>query len=701
MRMVLLFGAMIALSTPIAQGQDLYQAIDSGLVAQVKSILNDNPELLNARNADKMTPLNWAAYRGQTEIVQELLTMGADPSVGDNENSQPLHNAAVAGHTNVLEILLTSGVDMDTKDNNGMTALHFALSYRHPELAVWLIEQGADPTAANNEQVTPLHFAAMRGFTDLIDRLVERGASINAQTRSGRTPLFYASGNNHLEAALKLLDLGADTELANDYGRTPLLNVARESGNVEMARLLIEHGANINAADGFGSTPINLAAWRGFRAIVGLLLDRKAEVPVTGRLAVHFMTFAAEKGLDRLMEHMVSQGADPLVGGQQGGSLLHAAALGGSARIVEILLDQGLLVDSADVYGWTPLHYAAAKGRHAVVNMLLERGADVNARTVAGNSAFSLAEKHGRTETMDLLRTAGAEQGPQRFPKTSKPYLGMTPPGNWPELFAPDIVSTNWGNHSSVAFSPDGELALWSAYFIPSDSGYGVGGMVFSEIRDGQWTAPQAPSFVRDENSHDDVPFFSEDGKKLYFLSRRSLEPGGRPIKENIWIVDKTADGWGEPYIAPGAVNSIQMHWQFSVANSGTIYFAGEDANSLGRDDIYKSTLVDGVYTTPVNLGAVINTETTETCPYIAPDESYLLFATAGHQSMDGEITLHISWRKVDGGWTEPVSTRIGGLCPMLSPDGKYLFYNGGNGTYEGICWMKADYLQTLRPTDE
>jgi ankyrin repeat protein len=579
-----------------------------------------------------------------------------------------------------------------------MTALHFALAYRHPETAVWLLEQGANPRAANNDGLTPLHYAARQGFPELIDRLVEHGAEINARTRTGVTSLFYASGAGHTETTLKLLELGADTELDNEYGRTPLLNVARESGKDEMARVLIEHGANINATDSFGTSSINLAAWRGFSGIVNLLLDQQAEIPLTGMESQRLVICAAERGLERLMHLLITRGVDLAIRTERGGNLLHAAAMGGSAEIVRLLLSRGLQVDSADVYGWQPLHYAVSKGRTAAVEMLIEGGAEVNDRTLSGHSPYSLAVDHQRDDIKELLLAAGAEQSSRQFPTLSGPYLGQTPPGRRPQLFAPDIVSTNWGGHSSIAFSRDGSQALWSAEFMPADSGYSYGRMLSSRLNDGHWTVPEPPSFAIVNGGSDDVPFFSPDGNTLYFISRRSTEPGGPPGKENIWLVEKTTGGWGEPYPAPGEVNAISLHWQFSVTEDGTIYFAGQDEKSLGRDDIYRSKFVNGHYTTPENLGTTINTPGSETCPLIAPDEHYLIFASSGHPDKADWITIYISWKKPDGSWSTPLSTGLGGLCPLLSPEGKYLFYQGSIDGIEGIYWLRADFLEELKP---
>jgi hypothetical protein len=285
----------------------------------------------------------------------------------------------------------------------------------------------------------------------------------------------------------------------------------------------------------------------------------------------------------------------------------------------------------------------------------------------------------------------------RRFPELTGPYIGQTTPNETPEIFAPDIVEVNWGGHSSVTFSPDGSEAYWTNYVVPSDSGYGHSRIMGSRIENGRWMIPEPPDWASVSEDGGDVPFFSPDGDRLYFLSTRPLTPGGQRSDENIWIVDRAADGWGEPYPAPGEINSLPMHWQATVSNSGTIYVQGNGPDQFGRGDIYRSTFADGAYTTPVNLGDVINTPGTETSPYISPDESFLLFASSGHEGADAPIGIFISWSDGSGGWTEPVFTGLVGLCPLITPDGEYVFFRG-MGDHGGLRWRSAAFLDELRP---
>jgi ankyrin repeat protein len=533
---------------------------------------------------------------------------------------------------------------------------------------------------------------------DILKKTIAGGADINQQAQSGRTALTFAAGNNNMEVAEYLLQSGADTEIPENYGRTPLLWVARENGNAEMAALLIKYGADVNARDRFGDTPLVLASWRGFSGIVNLLLDSNAEVVITGDNSEELLNYSVEKGLGRLFSKLTEGGIDLKMKSRYGSSLLQSAAQGGSVDIINTFIEEGYDVKETDIYGWTPLHYAAWKGRTEAAQLLIEKGANINAHSLSGLSPFNLSDSKNREETKELLISKGADQSPQQFPKLTGPYLGQDPPGKEPQLFAPDIVSTNRHGHSSVGFSPDGMEAYWSAYFFPVDSGYAEGAIVYSENRNGQWTIPKFPEFTQGIETDDDVPVFSNDGNKLYFLSRRPQTPGGRRTGEKVWIIEKTESGWSEPYPAPGELNNLDMHWQFSISDSGILYIQGDRDDSHGLTDIYRSKIVDGEYTTAENIGSIINTPATETCPYIAPDESYLLFASGGHQSENNDIEIYVSFKTDDSQWSVPIRTGLKGLCPLISHDGKYLFYNGRVNDISGIYWIGASIIQDLKP---
>jgi ankyrin repeat protein len=553
-------------------------------------------------------------------------------------------------------------------------------------------------TQADEDQRTPLHVAAAYGHVDVCSALLGAGADVNAADEDRETPLHYASQRNHRAVVGLLLDRGADIEARNAYGRTPLLLVARESGNAEMARLLLERGANVNVRDRFAATPLDLAAWRGFSGLVNLFLDEGAELPPPdSREARGLAMFGAEKGLERLFGLCADAGVDLSMRNDNDGSLLHSASQGGSAGVVARLLDMGFDVNERDRYDRVPLHYAAEMGREEVARTLLERGADIDARSLSGETPYNTARAVGREEMADFLAAAGSSTEPRRFPALEGSYMGQSAPaeGAEPALFAPDIVSTHRFQHGTIAFSPDGTEAYWSTEIALPDSGYSWGLIQFSRLVNGRWSEPM-PAPFSSLGQGDDVPIFTPDGERLYFLSRRPTGDEEGLQAERIWFVTRTPDGWSDPEIIEGGPNTLDLHWQFSVAADGSIY-------SPGDGDIHVSRLVDGRYQEPVNLGTPVNSEAGEGAPFIAPDQSYLIFMRFRHEENIGGVDLWISFRDESGGWTEPlnlgerVNSRANQICPIVSHDGRYLFFNSSRAGNDDNYWIEASFIEQLR----
>lgn len=274
------------------------------------------------------------------------------------------------------------------------------------------------------------------------------------------------------------------------------------------------------------------------------------------------------------------------------------------------------------------------------------------------------------------------------FPELTGPYLGQTPPANEAILFAPGIVS-NGRNHSSVAIGPDGKEFYWSGAERK---------IWFTKLERGRWIEPEVISFCKEDSHEYDNPFITSDGNKLFFTSFR---PGAvSQEKETIWYAKRTSSGWSDPIPVSSEVNETPLHWSISVSDSGTLYFQFQDASGKSRGgigDIYYSKMVDGEYQIPVSIGPAINTPATETCPHIAPDESYIVFTRFDETNVKN-TGIFISYKDKSGNWLPAVlavggDRKSGGLSPRISPDSKYLFYVNG-----GMWWTPARFVEDLRP---
>jgi ankyrin repeat protein len=85
------------------------------------------------------TPLAYAAYQGNENVVRYLVNRGArvnaDAAAGGTYINTPLMMAAIQGHESIARVLLSSGADADVRVYGGHTAAEFAAKYNHHQLA--------------------------------------------------------------------------------------------------------------------------------------------------------------------------------------------------------------------------------------------------------------------------------------------------------------------------------------------------------------------------------------------------------------------------------------------------------------------------------------------------------------------------------------------------------------------------------------
>jgi hypothetical protein len=263
------------------------------------------------------------------------------------------------------------------------------------------------------------------------------------------------------------------------------------------------------------------------------------------------------------------------------------------------------------------------------------------------------------------------------------PYLGQTPPGLTPAVFAPGLVSVEGQFDFAITFTPDGR----EVYFTQRKEGE-PNRLMMSRLETDGWTAPEAAAFAK--GFPDAEPHVTPDGRALYFGSRRP-QPGSAKSDDGIWVVTRTAGGtWGAPrYHGPGMY--------VSSARSGNLYMT-DVTNAAGTGEgaaiVYPWTA--GRFGRPQRLGGGVNTPRVADHAFVAPDESYILLDST---RPGGEGDLYVCFRRPDGSWSEAVNlgdavnTPGTTFCPSVSPDGRYIFYTANNDIY----WVSAKILEPLR----
>jgi len=257
------------------------------------------------------------------------------------------------------------------------------------------------------------------------------------------------------------------------------------------------------------------------------------------------------------------------------------------------------------------------------------------------------------------------------FEALSGPYLGQESPGETPQLFMPGIVTTN-DRDGCISFLNNGKLCVF---------GNDETGMQFTYEKDGSWTKPEHAPWAYPQGVQDNTS--GGDDKNLFFQTRDLTGPEDTVRDYNIWSIEWTGQGWTKPVLLPSKVNTDKTEAYPTVTKDGTIYFFTNDYNDSSKSDMYFCRFINGEYMPAERLPEPINTDYDEFDPYIAPDESYILFAS-GRPGSFGSGDHYISFRREDSSWTHPInigpelnSSEVEGRA-CVTADGKYFFFYSG-----------------------
>jgi len=152
---------------------DVFEATATGCVDRVTSLIAQDPTLANAYSADSFTPLGFAVFFGQPEVVKALLAAGAEVNAASRESMKvtPLASAAAAKQTDIARLLIQHGANLNARAASGHIPLHEASANGNVELVKLLIENGSDVNAKTDDGKTPLDFAIEYKRAEVVELL--------------------------------------------------------------------------------------------------------------------------------------------------------------------------------------------------------------------------------------------------------------------------------------------------------------------------------------------------------------------------------------------------------------------------------------------------------------------------------------------------------------------------------------------------
>lgn len=257
--------------------------------------------------------------------------------------------------------------------------------------------------------------------------------------------------------------------------------------------------------------------------------------------------------------------------------------------------------------------------------------------------------------------------------------------GSTPEILAPGIISGP-ANDLSPAFTPDGR----TVFFTRSNSSQST--IIVSHLSGGTWSKPEIALFSGEWR--DLEPTMAPDGSYMIFISNRPAVNGGQPLDGfyngvaqrgrggNLWRVDRTTHGWGEPHRLPDVVNGNTSIYSPSIAADGSIYFM-QPTGAKTKFHLFRSQFSGGTFAAPVALPVGAGSDIGDFDPAVAPDESFMIFSS-GRIPEKGS-SLFIVFQK-NNKWGTP--TYMGDMVSIpgansiearLSPDHRTLYFSSTN----------------------
>ena len=411
-------------------------AADEGNAEIVKVLLEVGADA-DSPNADGQTALQAVARTGNVEAARALLDHGAHVDAREKWGGQTaLMWASARRHPEMMQLLISKGADVNARSIDRDYQRHVTAEGR--------------PKSLDSGGLTPLLYAARENCIACVDVLLKNRVDIDLQDPDGVTPLLVAIMNANWDLAQQLITADADVNQWDMFGESPLFTA------VDLR----------NRSDG-GHASIDPPNKATGAAIVKLLLERGADPNLQlffKPANVRGLTYtrgttplirAAYNGDLEMVKLLLAHGADATLATADRQTAIHAAIAGRSPEpqaleLIRVLQKAGtdvnvvaLVNHPEEIRGGSALHYAVRKREKEVIKLLASFGINMNAVDQDGLTALDYTQSRGfmpfmalqtplYKEEAELLRQLGATTLMARSP--AWPVLGP-PQGIWEDIW--------------------------------------------------------------------------------------------------------------------------------------------------------------------------------------------------------------------------------------------------------------------------
>jgi ankyrin repeat protein len=338
---------------------------------------------------EPLTLLEAASSTGSIEKVQLLLqNIGRIEGSGCGDLRKCLPHATRSGNLQLVEYLVTQGAWINAISSSGRSCLQMVDMNDLP-MVRYLLDCGANPNHLTRGFNTPLNYAARSGNLAAVKLLLDYGASpISGRLGYQNSILRAAILSGNVAVVEEVLKAAAAADVWIEQLQSTALQLASDTGSIDIVRLLLSRNANINAPPvqiawrRHSVTALTAALYSRNIQLVSYLLDQGADVnnPPAEHEAPSPLQFCIERLDYEMMMQLLTVGANP-----EDSGALWVAVCKKDLRSVNLLLDLNRKVLSKNHpskgagspnYGRAALSEAIRGKQSQLVCTLLEAGVD-------------------------------------------------------------------------------------------------------------------------------------------------------------------------------------------------------------------------------------------------------------------------------------------------------------------------------------